>query len=277
MSRYRNFIFTYNNYGTAGEELIKGLPRVRYLIYGRETAPTTGTAHLQGYVVFANARTLSGLRSVLPGVHIEVARGSHGQCREYCAKDGDFYEFGDLPAELADAGAREKERWSHALQAAKDGKVEEIPADIVLRHYGAIKRIGTDFGTSPLPLSSTCGIWIWGPAGCGKTRAVFEAYPEAYPKGLNKWWCGYRGEATVLLDDIDVSVEKWIARFLKLWSDRYPFIGESKGGSVKIRPAKFIVTSQYKIEDIFNDKETREALLRRFIVIEKKSNQNIII
>jgi hypothetical protein len=53
---------------------------------------------------------------------------------------------------------------------------------------------------------------------------------------------------------------------LKEWSDHYPFQAEVKGSSMVIRPKIFVVTSQYKIEDIFTDPETVSALQRRFQV-----------
>jgi len=276
MSRTRNFIFTWNNYGPTAEGVVQGLP-TRYLVYGREVAPTTGTPHLQGYLSFANARTLPSLRRLLPGVHIDAARGSASQNRAYCIKGGDFYERGVVPACRQDAGARENERWDDALAAAKLGRLEEIDSDIVVRYYGALKRIRSDFGPPPANAPTTAGIWIHGLAGCGKTRTVRERYPEAYLKGANKWWCGYEEEEVVLLDDIDPSHASWIGRFLKIWGDRYPFRAELKGGSVMIRPLKFIITSQYSIEQVFTDTETREALNRRYVVIEKFINQNIII
>lgn len=272
----RKYVFTHNNYAPEDEQRIRDIP-CRYLCYGKEVAPTTRTPHLQGYIVFDNPRAVAGVRRSFVGSHVEPARGTSEQCRTYCAKDGDFYECGSMPNDSADAGSRESARWDVALAAAKEGKLEEIPADILIRHYSAVLRIGTDFGKAPGMLDGTCGVWIYGVAGCGKTRAVFDTYPEAYPKGLNKWWCGYRDESVVLLDDIDTASESWLGRFLKIWADRYPFIGESKGGSRKIRPKKLFVTSQFSIEDIFRDQETREALNRRFIVIKKEINQDIII
>lgn len=276
MSKHRNWVFTKNNYLPEDEDSIQGI-ECRYLVYGREIAPTTGTAHLQGYIAFVNPRSLAGVRSLLPGCHLEPARGTPQQCKDYCIKEGNYFERGDIPASRFDAGEREKKRWDNALASAKKGAFEDIPSDIIIRYYSAINRIRTDFGVAPASAPGTTGIWIFGIAGCGKTRTVFETYPEAYPKALNKWWDGYKLEPVVLLDDIDPTHGLWAGHYLKKWADRYPFIGEIKGGSRKIRPLKFIVTSQYSIEDIFKDKETQDALKRRFICIEKKSDQNIII
>lgn len=126
------------------------------------------------------------------------------------------------------------------------------------------------------PLDSVCGTWIFGLSGCGKTRAVLAAYPGAYIKPRNNWWDGYNNEPVVLIDDVDI-FDKALGGKLKHWADFCPFIGESKGSSMRIRPQKVIVTSQYKIEQIWEDQETRDALNRRFIVIEKVKGQEILI
>jgi len=125
-------------------------------------------------------------------------------------------------------------------------------------------------------LGGPCGLWIFGLAGCGKTRAVLDQVPNAFPKPRNQWWDGYQREDIVLVDDVDKFDVKLGGRF-KHWADAYPFIGEVKGGSIKIRPKQLIVTSQYRIEEIWTDQETRDALLRRFIVVEKIIGQEIII
>lgn len=69
------------------------------------------------------------------------------------------------------------------------------------------------------------------------------------------------------MDDID-NDHKHLGHFLKLWSDRYGVIGETKGGAIALKHRWFIVTSQYRIEHIWQEsQETVEALLRRFRVI----------
>jgi hypothetical protein len=154
--------------------------------------------------------------------------------------------------------------------------MESIDADIRIRCYPSLRRIEKDYMPPMERLDGPCGIWIHGVAGCGKTRSVMDAYPDLYPKPRNIWWDGYQNETVVLLDDID-KFNIGLGGLLKHWSDAYPFIGEAKGTSRKIRPTKFFVTSQYTIEDIWQDEPTREALRRRFNVIEKVLGQGIII
>jgi hypothetical protein len=175
-----------------------------------------------------------------------------------------------------DKGEAEKARWELAWEFAKVGDMESIPADIRIRSYSSLRRIERDYMPRCGSLGSPCGIWIYGPAGVGKTLAVVTAYPEVYIKPRNVWWDGYQREPIVLIDDID-KFDVRLGGLLKHWADAFPFIGECKGGSIRIRPTKLLVTSQYTIEDIWQDEETRQALSRRFVVIRKDLNQNILL
>lgn len=281
--RNRAHCFTWNNYGPTYATHLDGLD-CRYIVAGEEIAPGTGTRHLQGYVVWRNGKTVSAVRTLLPGCHITVSRGNHVQNDRYCRKtrdtddvpNGVIYHRGDLPADPADRGAAEKARWEIAWTLAKAGSIEEIPADIRVRQYSTLRRIERDFMPEMERLRGPCGTWIWGVAGCGKTRSVIEQIPDSFPKPRNQWWDGYQREEVVLVDDVDKFDVK-LGGYFKHWADAYPFIGEVKGGSQKIRPKRLIVTSQYRIEDIWEDEATRAALLRRFVVVEKIINQNIIV
>lgn len=129
----------------------------------------------------------------------------------------------------------------------------------------------------PASLPGVCGVWIVGASGCGKTRAATQAYPNAFLKPLNKWWDGYQGEEVVILDDMDI-FHRDLTSTLKHWADFLPFIAEVKGTSTYARPKKFIVTSQYTIDTIWqDDAESLAAIKRRFTVIEKVVGQDIIL
>jgi len=94
------WVFTLNNYT---DEECASLAQlgfdVVYLVYGRETAPITGTPHLQGFVIFRSNKRLNAAKNAIsPRAHLEVARASSAAAATYCKKDHDFEEFGSLPS-----------------------------------------------------------------------------------------------------------------------------------------------------------------------------------
>lgn len=93
--------FTWNNPDDASLPLLQQLHTERkctYLIVGRETAPRTGTPHLQCFIAFAERQRFSDVRLLLPTCHLESCRGTPQQNREYCTKCGDYLEYGSLPS-----------------------------------------------------------------------------------------------------------------------------------------------------------------------------------
>lgn len=159
----------------------------------------------------------------------------------------------------------------------KRGDLASLPPDIYIRYYRTAKLIAKDNMVRPAALDSTCGLWISGVPGAGKSHAVISLYPDRYIKSINKWWDGYQGEEVVHLDELEPSHTSWIAPYLKKWADKWPFDAESKGSSAQLRPKKIIVTSNYTIDEMHFDEVSTLAIKRRFKEIIKLNGQDIII
>lgn len=255
----KNWCFTLNN-----PEAALDLPEnAKYLIYGRETAKTTGTKHYQGFIVWLSNQRLSACKKFLPEAHWEAAKGSFIQASDYCKKEGDYTELGSPPLNAKRKGENEAERWKNALEAAKTGHLDDIPEDIRFRYYRTCKEIAKDHMVPPPALDHTTGAWWYGDSGTGKSRTARQDYPGAYLKMCNKWWDGYQGEETVIIDDFD-KVHGPLCHHLKIWGDHYPFLAETKGGAIMIRPKRIIVTSNYLPSTIWPEDESNVPIQRRY-------------
>lgn len=259
--KVRSWCFTLNNYAEEDVNVFREL-ECKYLICGREVCPTTGTRHLQGYIYFKNPRSFNGVREICDRAHWQKAKGNSEQNREYCTKEGDYFESGIIPMTQKRKGEVEQERWKDAWKKAKEGDLENIDSDIKFRYYRTCKDIARDHMVKSDDLAIMDNHWIYGPPGLGKSRSARILYPGAYMKAGNKWWDGYQGEENVLIDDFELDF-KCLGHYLKIWADRYSFIAETKGGSMNIRPKRIIVTSNYSIEEVFASDQTMVAAVKR--------------
>lgn len=267
--RSRRFCFTWNNYPLDAEEQLRGFFERKhgiYLVFGREIGDS-GTPHLQGYVHLKDAITFRALKSQLPSVHLERARGDGQQNRDYCTKDADFVEIGTLPVEKGKAG---KEAWALILRKAEEGDwawiKEEYPR-VWINTYQKLQSLRRP--QLSVIEGDIVNEWWWGTTGTGKSKLAWEKYGSiCYQKMLNKWWDGYDNEEVVVIEEWSPKNEV-TASALKIWADRYPFAAQIKGGVLqKIRPKKIIVISNYRLEDCFPDARDREPVARRFAQIE---------
>jgi len=275
MNRSRNFMWTLNNYTDDEVALLQAIGvNCKYMAWGFEVGDS-GTPHLQGVTLFETKKTIKQVITLLPPRVANIQFIIHLQeSITYALKDGNIYEAGDRPLSQAAKGIKEKERHLHINSLAKQGKLqelEELYPDVWRRDYCKLKLIAKDHMVRPDNLTVLSNEWIWGPTGTGKTRDAHAQHPNAYLKSAaNNWWDGYNPllHDVVIIDDFDkYHIKQGFS--LKIWSDHPAFIAETKGGSMFIRPQKLIVTSNYSIQQIWDDETTYAPLLRRFKQIHK--------
>lgn len=277
----KNWIFTINN-PTSDDlgncRLNPPFEGIRYLAFEEEVGGKTGTPHLQGYLVLDKKRRLGGVSALPPmkRARLEVMKGNLAQNEVYCSKEGKLEQYGTPPKCPASGGDMEKERYALALVAAKEGRIEDIPADLYTRHYKLYDRELAKAVVEPAPLTVLNNLWIYGPSAKGKSRAILEEYPGVtYIKDAsNKWWDGYNPDkhTVVVIDDI-APKHAYQMSHLKNWMDHRAFPAEFKGGVMLIRPERLFVTSNHSIAQVFADPKEctdadRTALARRFSVID---------
>lgn len=269
MARSRSWCFTLNNYTEAERDEARALSAV-YVVFGYERGEE-GTPHLQGYIQLKDAKTLSAVRKMLPRAHWEARKGTIDQAVDYCKKDGDWEEYGEKPMTQKEKGDANKKRWRLINEKAEEGDEEWLKENephvyhTALATFRSHKKARTEvLGYADI---DTPHEWWVGPTGTGKSKALHEEYPGHYQKEKNKWWCNYRDQDVVAIEEADPKTMEHMASRMKQWADRYPFPGEIKGGRLEgIRPKKVIVTSNYEIRECFPNPNDYEPLERRFKV-----------
>ena len=274
--RCRAWCFTINN--PVEEEIAKikkNLDECRYWVMGDEVGEN-GTPHKQGFLYCNNAVSFNTVRLwLLCKAHVEPCKGTTEDNIKYCTKEGKFEEHGERPMSQKEKGEKGKkdqeEKWTRIRDLARKGDWEtlqnEYPKESIvhLRNLRLAHQLAIDRREDA---NDVTGIWFYGESGAGKSHRARHHSPAYYIKGINKWWDGYEGEDTVIIEDVS-DQHKFLGDFLKIWADKWAFTAEVKGASLrKIRPGTFIVTSQYRIDEIWEDEKTRVALKRRFEEIE---------
>lgn len=247
-----------------------------------------GTPHWQGFVTFTNAIRTRGLSKILPRAALFAAKGSSLQNKHYCTKpvldcqcshckdcppplEGP-YEYGICPTAQ---GARTD--IVQLRDAVKSGKRKRqiIEDDELLPTFAKHMKFATLVSTLyPPPPTRREIILLYGPAGCGKTRSVYDNHPlhDLYAKPVDDklWFDGYDSQSVILLDDFAGRASKLGLTNLLRLLDRYPIQLPIKGGYVWLRHDALIISTNIH-PSLWYDFSGREAqipaLLRRITSI----------
>lgn len=235
------------------------------MVIGKEIGDN-GTPHLQGFVYFNKQVSFVFMKKLFPRCHLEIAVGSDQQASDYCKKsDKDAFEKGSFKTNQGKRTDLESVALKIKAGVSMSEIVEENPLAFIYHGRGLLQY--SLFVQQPYEHNDVRGEWFYGPPGSGKSRFAREQNPKSFLKSQNKWFDGYLGQDTIILDDLDKLGGQTLGHYLKIWTDRYSCTGETKGGTVHLRHSKFIVTSNYKIEELWPDDSTLcDALNRRFKV-----------
>lgn len=258
-TKTRAYAFTLNNYDDTDEARVRSLAdTASYVVCGKEVAPSTGTLHLQGYVYFKSQRAFSSVKALLGDrAHIEAAKASAKKNRDYCTKDGVWFEHGEMPQ----PGARTD--IAHIRKVLDGGgNMKEVTAVAHSMQAVSIAKEYLKYHEKPRDWKPEVH-WYHGSTGAGKTRQAREWLGDGTYTCLDngKFWEGYDAHESVLIDDMRRDFCKY-HQLLKIL-DRYEYRVETKGGSRQLRARKIAITAPYPPDEMYNTREDINQLLRR--------------
>lgn len=236
----RNIVFTLNNYTNEDIERLRGVAdNFAYIIWGKEVGES-GTPHLQGMAQLKKVTKFNTVKNMIgERAHLEKMRGTAQQARDYCAKDGDFEEHGELRHERQRTDLRTAIEQLDGVSSIRQAAI--VVPEIVIKYPRGVQLLIE--AAQPKRDFKPTVVWLWGLTGTGKTRQAVEC-ESYYIKDNTKWWDGYGHENRIIIDDFDGS--QWDFRTLLRLLDRYEFQGETKGGYVTINSHEIYITCEFK-------------------------------
>nr|USZ80617.1 replication-associated protein [Sichuan tick-associated circovirus 2] len=242
---------------------------MQYLVYGWEKCPSTGRRHWQGYVEFKSKLGEGRVRALLIGSHISRRVRSAGEAAEYCKKDCDFVEHGEIGT--TSQGSRSDLNAIATLVATGSSSIR----DVALSNPGMFVQYGrgltilnsiTNSGSVKRWRDVKSSIW-YGKTNLNKTRTWFDTYWDEgcyrfqYGKN-NDWWDGYNGEKHILFDEFHCQI---LLSTMLMYLDGYPQRLETKGSFTYAHWETITIISNDDPQTWYTNcaKDKRDAFARR--------------
>lgn len=283
------FCFTHNNYSEEDVQSYRKLFEkcyVTWIIWGKETAPSTGTRHLQGAFWTSEPKRLAGVKRKLNGAWIGVPGADKGPAhwKEYCTKqDEHAVILGIEPTHDVFRQQCPKGQGKRCDLLSVKAKIDEGLSINFLKdedeHFKAFASHGKYFSEYAahkrrrLAYSKPEVTVLYGPTGTGKTRRVYSLVPDIddffrWDPNMEKWFDGYTGQDFVLFDEFRGQLS--IGQMLALL-DGYPGTRvQFKGGTALWSPTRIFLTSPKHPREWYpslNGSDKIDQLLRRIDTI----------
>ena len=307
--KYKGFCFTYNNYTVDDEKMLMKLFErkhyFRFLAYGKEVAPSTGTPHLQGFFYLNEPAQFAHVKRKISGAWVGLLgadKGPHYHLEDdgktgfgYCFKEHQpgWIMVGVPPTEEEFKEQAPKGQGARSDLLAVKKKIDEGVTCEALQesdeHFGTFaahskffqgyqsaKRRRTTFSPPEVHV-------IFGPTGTNKSRRVWDSIKDAdgnydtseffklspdMAGGATVWWDGYCGQKIVLIEEFRPGHMKF--NTLLDITDGYPTKVQVKGTSVHWSPEKIFITSPvspYEWYPNLTAQDKLDQLLRRITSI----------
>lgn len=224
---------------------------------GREICGETKRKHLQIFITFRRNYSFKSLQKITKTAKLLLA------------KDLDWnYELKDMDYILDDRrkqGSRTdlKVLYQDLLEGANMRQITNNKLYWSLKNWRTAEKWLT-YNESKRPIAPIKVIVLWGETGVGKTKNVYDRYDtrtEVFSPVSYKWWDGYDGHKTILLDEFR---SDWCSfhHLLRL-IDIYPLKVEVKGGSREAQWDTIFITSNRPPHEWYHTTEDTQQLLRR--------------
>lgn len=248
-----------------------------------------GTYHTHIFIQGKNQIRFSTVKNRFPGAHIEMAKGTAQENRDYCTKEGKwenhkkketnlretFEEMGECPVERP--GRRtDLENLYEMIQEGKTNKeiLDENPR--YMMNLDKIERarqvvIEAQYRDKFRPMHVE---YHWGVTGTGKTRGVMEkhGYANVYRvTNMEHPWDGYRQQPVVLFEEMRSNFK--IQDMLN-WLDGYPLELPCRYANKIACFTHVYITTNIPLEEQYPNVQkeqplTWEAFLRRIHVVKE--------
>ncbi|MBE6970716.1 MAG: replication protein [Ruminococcaceae bacterium] len=221
---HRKYQLTINNpleHGLSHEVIKTTLGSFQNLAYWcmADEMGESGTYHTHLYLCSPNAIQFSTVQQRFYGAHIEPARGSHQENRDYIRKEGKwlndvkhgtslpntFEESGELPAERTKGETVSEAVYGMLQDNATNAEILQcypsvmtrLPQIEMARQTILEERYRDTFRKLHV-------VYLWGKSGVGKTRSIMERHGYSNVFRVTNYahpFDGYKGQSVILFDE----------------------------------------------------------------------------
>ena len=287
----RKWQLTINNpadYGIDDDVLAVAIDSLKYeyACYCHEIGEN-GTPHIHIYIYSKSAKKFSTLKKLLPSAHLEKAKGTHQQNRDYILKEGKwadtekketnlpdtFREFGELPPDRPTKKDKKELLYDMIKSGMSNSEIIKEDKSYIyqIRHMDEVRQaiIEAEYADKNRDIEV---IYLHGASGAGKTSSIYARHPAkdicritSYRKNGQVYFDAYNGQDVLVFEEFSGQIP--ITEMLN-YLDIYPLKLPARYMDKQACYTKVYITSNRPIEQIYaiermTSPETYNAFLRR--------------